>query len=78
MPCPEGSEQQAQRAFLPLCFLQRIEGNLGRRSEDVFHILRKLGRTFQVEGGSDLFAGALALGWREGLALDEPGARGTS
>lgn len=79
MPCPAGSEQQAQRAFLPLCFLQSTEGNLGRRSEDVLHILPKLGRTFQVEGRSDLFTGTLALGGGERPALDEePGAWGTS
>lgn len=67
MPCPEGSEQQAQPVlFLPLCFLQSTEGNLGGLSEDVLHILPKLGRTFQVEGSSDLFASTLALGGGRG------------
>lgn len=62
-PCPEGSEEQAQPVlFLPLCFLQSTERNLGRCSEDVLHVLPKLGRTFQVECSSDLFTGDLALG----------------
>uniref|UniRef100_A0A8C4LXK8 Transmembrane protein 120B n=1 Tax=Equus asinus TaxID=9793 RepID=A0A8C4LXK8_EQUAS len=57
---------------------QSTEGNLGGLSEDILHILPKLGGTFQVEGSSDLFAGALAL-VGEGPALDEgPGAWGAS
>ena len=77
MPCWELSEQQAKPVlFLPLCFLQSTEGNLGSLPEDVFHILPKLGRTFQVEGSSDLLAGALALvGGGAGI---RPGALGTS
>lgn len=62
MPCRELSEQQAEPVlFLPLCFLQSTEGNLSGLPEDVLHILPKFGRTFQVEGGLDLLAGALAL-----------------
>ena len=70
MPCWELSEQQAKPVlFLPLCFLQSTEGNLGS-------LLPKLGRTFQVEGSSDLLAGALALvGGGVGI---RPGALGTS
>lgn len=61
-PRREVSKQQAQAvSFLPLCFLQSTEGNFGGLSEDVLHVLPKLGRTFQVEGGLDLLAGALAL-----------------
>lgn len=64
---PKGSEQQAQPVvFLPLRFLQSAEGNLGSLSEDVLYILPKLGRTFQVEGSSDLFAGTLTLGGGRG------------
>lgn len=63
MPHQDVSKQQAQpEFFLPLCFLQSTKGNLGGLSEDVLHVLSKLGRTFQVEGSSDLLAGTLALG----------------
>lgn len=76
---PEGSEQQAPpRVFVPLCFLQGAEGHLGGLSEDVLHVLPKLGRTFQVEGGLHLLAGVQALG-EEGTAFNAgPGAWGAS
>lgn len=64
MPALQGSEQQAwPLVFLPLCFLQSTEGNLGGLSEDILHILPKLGGTFQVEGSLYLFTGVQALGW---------------
>ena len=62
MPHQDVSKQQAQpELFLPLCFLQSTKGNLGGLSEDVLHVLSKLGRTFQVEGSSDPLAGALGV-----------------
>lgn len=73
MPCRGLSEQQAKPVlFLPLCLFQSAEGNLGGLPEDVFHILPKLGRTFQVEGGPDLLTGALALCVGDGLQLGCP------
>ena len=77
MPCRGLSEQQAKPVlFLPLCLFQSTEGNLGGLPEDVLHILPKLGRTFQVEGGPDLLTGALALfGGGAGI---RPGASGAS
>lgn len=60
--CP-GSQQQADPALLlPLCLLQGTEGHLGSFPEDIFHILPKLGGTFQVERSSHLFTGTHALG----------------
>lgn len=53
--------------FRPLRFLQGAEGHLGGLPEDVLHVLPKLGGTFQVEGGSDLFTGAQALAGRTAL-----------
>lgn len=59
---PARSQQQAEPALLvPLRFLQSAEGYLGGFSEDVLHVLPKLGRAFQVERGADLLAGAQAL-----------------
>lgn len=73
MPHQDVSKQQAQpEFFLPLCFLQSTKGNLGGLSEDVLHVLSKLGRTFQVEGSSDLLAGTLALHVGDGLQLGCP------
>lgn len=67
MPRPGVSEQQAQPGvFLPMRFLQSTEGHLGSLSEDVLHVLPKLGGTFQVEGSSDLLTGTLALGGGRG------------
>lgn len=59
--------------FLSLCFLQGAEGHLGGFPEDIFHILPKLGRTFQIECASHLFTGIQALG-SEGVGV---GGRGS-
>lgn len=59
--------------FLSLRFLQGAEGHLGGFPEDIFHILPKLGRTFQIECTSHLFTGiqALCVGNRLQLSCPE-------
>lgn len=57
-----GSQQQADPVFLlPLCFLEGAEGHLGGFPENIFHVLPKLGRTFQIECSLHLFTDTQAL-----------------
>lgn len=58
--------------FLPLCFLQGTEGHFGSFPEDIFHILPKLGRTFQIKCSSHLFTSSHALCVGDGLQLGRP------